>query len=70
MLMPIGMPDVLCPWCVQQGYLEIWPFGGVPVLNCRLCHNFALGHLDGGDAVFPDPHIQADRSGIGQQSQT
>jgi len=51
------MPEVFCPSCVEQGGLEAYPYPGVPVLNCRLCPYFALGHWEGADAVFPDPHV-------------
>lgn len=35
----------------------------VPVLSCSLpgCKFMTTGYIQGGDAVFPDPHVQAQR---------
>lgn len=33
----------------------------VPVLSCSLCHLILVGRIEGGDAVFPDPHVTATR---------
>jgi hypothetical protein len=32
----------------------------VPVLACSRCDNFVPGRIEGDQAVFPDPHVQAE----------
>lgn len=54
---PIDMPEVLCPNCVQQGHLKVFPFGGIPILSCRGCKWWVNGWWEGTDVVFPDPHV-------------
>lgn len=73
---------VLCPLCVRPGGLKMFveelstvgPDGAlsvrlVPVLSCSLpgCRLILMGEIQGGDAVFPDPHVEPVRE-TGQSS--
>lgn len=57
------LQEVLCPLCVRQGGLKMFMEFKVPVLSCCLpgCKLILVGEIQGGDAVFPDPHVKGGR---------